>query len=78
MLLADLHRFGIPDARLHLADVGTAHHKHTKTRLTDTSADGKRKLVVKKHLMEGKLSSLVTAREGELTVEGVAVYSDSH
>ena len=78
MLLANSDGFGIPDARLNLADVGTAHHKHTKSGLTDTSADRERKLVGKKHLVEGEISSFVAARDGELTVERFAVYTYSH
>ena len=30
-VLASLERRIVPDARLHLADVGASHHKHTQT-----------------------------------------------
>ena len=46
VFLADTDSFCIPDARLHLSDMRTAHHEHAKTGLTYTTADGKGKLVV--------------------------------
>ena len=45
-LLAGRYRFGIPDAGLHFADVGTAHHQHGKPGLSDTAADGQGQFVI--------------------------------
>lgn len=78
MLLAYAYRFGIPDAGLNLADVGAAHHKHAKSRLTDASSDSQGELVVKKHFVEGKVSSFVTVCKRELAVERLAVNSYAH
>ena len=36
----------IPNAGLHLANVGAAHHQHGKTGLSDTAANGQRQLAV--------------------------------
>ena len=75
---ADLHRFAVPYARLYLAYVGASHHKHAKTRLTDTAADGKGKLAFEKHLVEGKNPSFVAPRKRQLSVKRLRVNSDSH
>lgn len=77
-LYASGHRFVVPKAGLDLAYVGASHHKHTQTGLSDTAADGKGKLACQKHLMEGKISSVLTARESELAVKGFGVDSNSH
>ena len=68
----------IPDTALHLTYMSRAHHKHTKSRLTDSAANGKRKLTVKEHLMEGKLASVVASALVKLTCKRLLVNSDTH
>ena len=76
--LANADGFAVPDAGLYLADVSATHHKHTETRLTDTTADSEGKLVIQKHLMEGKSASFVAISKSELTVESLAVNTNTH
>ena len=38
--LAGVQRFQIPDTGLYFANVAAAHHQHTQTALTDTTANG--------------------------------------
>ena len=78
MFLADTDGFSVPDAGLDLTDVSATHHKHAKTRLTDTAANGKRKLIIEKHPVEGEGATVITARERQLTVERFTVNTDSH
>ena len=62
---ADLHILFFPTRRLNLADMRLAEEEHTHSRLTDTAAHRKRKLVFKQRLMEGKRRAVVTARNFE-------------
>ena len=78
VFFANANGLTVPDAGLYLAYMSAAHHKHTKSRLTDTAADGKRKLVIEEHLVEGKLSAVVAACEGELSVKALCVNADTH
>ena len=76
--LASVNGCLVPDARLHLADVRAAHHKHAKTGLSDASADGERELVRKQHLVEGELSAVVAVSQSELSVKRLCVNTDTH
>ena len=69
---------GIPDTCLHLTDMGTAHHQHTKTGLTDTTTDGQGQLVIQKHLMERKLTTVITTGLSQLTIQGLCVNTNAH
>ena len=68
----------IPDTALHLTYMSRAHHKHAKSRLTDTAAHGKRKLSAKKHTVERKSTSVVTAALVKLTLKRHLVNPDTH
>ena len=52
--------------------------KHTKSRLSDTSADCEGKFSVKKHFMEFTVSSFVAARFFQLFIKNFGIYSDAH
>ena len=50
-----------PQACLYLADMGAVSQQHAETGLSDTAADGVRKLAVKQHLMVRKVLSILAA-----------------
>ena len=77
-LLTGLHRLGVPDAGLHLADVGAAQHQHTQPGLADAAADGQGQFPVQQHLMERKLPPLVASGLGQLPVKRLGIYPDAH
>ena len=61
---AGVHRFLIPDTGLNFTNVGTAHHQHTQSALTDTATNGQGQLIIQKHFVEGQIPSVVTAGDG--------------
>lgn len=75
---ADLHILFFPAGGLNLTDVRLAEEEHTHSRLTDTAAHRKRKLVFKQRLVEGKLCSVVTARNFELIFKGFGINAYTH
>ena len=77
-LFACLHHLIRPQGGLHLADVRLAQEKHTDTGLTDTAADGVRKLAVDDRLLERKLRAVFTACLFKLGQQGFFVHADSH
>jgi hypothetical protein len=78
VLFTNAYRVIIPKTGLHLANVGAAHHKHTKSALADTSADSQRQFVCQKHFVEGKSASVITICNRKLTVECSGVYAYAH
>ena len=66
---AGLEGVVVPEADLHLADVGGADHQHTKTALTDAAAHGEGQLAGEQHLVEGKLPAVVAAGDGDLLLQ---------
>ena len=77
-LAADADRFFIPDAGLHLADMGCAEQEHTKAGLTYTAAHRQRKLALKKAFMEGEIFSLLKSSFAELRKKRFPINSDTH
>ena len=70
--------FFIPDAGLHLADMGCAEKEHTKAGLTYTAAHRQGKFALKKALMEGEIFSLLQASLAKLGDKGVSIYAYAH
>lgn len=75
---ADFFVLILPARRLHLADVSFAEEEHTHSRLTDTSAHCKRKLVFKQCLVEGEARSVLTARNSKLMPQCLGIDTDTH
>lgn len=58
-LLAGFAGGVVPDACLHLTDVGAAQQQHAQTALADAAADGVGQLAVQHSLVEGQLAAVV-------------------
>ena len=63
---------------MYFSDVCFTKEEHTDPGLSDTTTDGVRKLFVQDCFLEWKLSSVITACFGKLTVKCVLVNTDSH
>lgn len=58
--------------------MGLAQQKHGQTGLADAAADGQGQLVGQEHLVEGQLTAVVAAGDGQLAVQGGGVHADAH
>ena len=68
----------VPDAALHLANVGHAHHQHAQPRLADAAADRERQLTVQQHAVKRQRAPVVATGEGQLPVQGFFIHPDAH
>jgi len=75
---ADPDGIWIPDGRLYFADMSFAKQQHAKAALTDTASDGKGKLPIQQHLMEGKSASVITSGQSQLLIEGFGTDTNTH
>ena len=66
----------IPDAALHLSDMGAAQKKHAKTALADAAADGVGQFSRQQSLMERKIPAVVAPCLGKLPVQAFGTHSD--
>ena len=67
-----------PVGGLHLTDVRFAQEEHTKSRLTDTAADGVRQFTVEKRFVESQLGSLGASALVQLTKQCFLINTNPH
>ena len=77
-LVANADGFIIPDACLHLADVGCAKKEHTETGLTYSAANGQKQLTIKKTTMEWEIFSLLEPSFLKLVNQSVSIHTNAH
>ena len=77
-MFAGFHGLVVPYAGLYFANVGTFHHQHAESGLTDTAADGEGQQIVQQHLVEGELAAGVRTGDGQLAVERLGIHADTH
>ena len=68
----------VPNAALHLADVGHAHHQHAQAALADAAADGQGQLAIQQHAVEGQRAARLAAGQAQLAVQRFGVHADAH
>ena len=56
---ADSYRLFVPNAGLDFADMGAAHHQHTKPGLANTTANGQWQFTVQQHLVERQFPAVI-------------------
>ena len=75
---ANFASFLVPDACLHLADVGCAKKEHTETGLTYSAANGQKQLTIKKTTMEWEIFSLLEPSFLKLVNQSVSIHTNAH
>ena len=76
--LACLDSLAVPYRDLNLAEMCLLQYQHTQPRLSDTAADGQRKLIREQHAVICKTAAIVGSELAELSVKRLRIDTYTH